>query len=85
MLFMELLVECHKKGRARESILRYIKSETNFIQIDWCNYIFESIKSCKNAWSRDDNSSPFNGPLAILTLLYVEPIEFWNKNQLKIR
>ncbi|KAD0618057.1 hypothetical protein E3N88_43972 [Mikania micrantha] len=65
MLFMTVLVECHKNGRAREGIL----------------------------------SSPFNGPLAILTLLYVEgfeckgisvdktvePIEFWNKNRLKIR
>ncbi|KAL8240544.1 hypothetical protein R6Q59_013899 [Mikania micrantha] len=99
MLFMTVLVECHKNGRAREGILRYITAETDFSQIDWCNYVFESIKSCKLGWSLDDNSSPFNGPLAILTLLYVEgfeckgisvdktvePIEFWNKNRLKIR
>ncbi|KAD5961635.1 hypothetical protein E3N88_13108 [Mikania micrantha] len=99
MLFMTVLVECHKNGRAREGILRYITAETYFSQIDWCNYVFESIKSCKLGWSPDDNSSPFNGPLAILTLLYVEgfeykgisvdktvePIEFWNKNRLKIR
>ncbi|KAD3066953.1 hypothetical protein E3N88_34833 [Mikania micrantha] len=99
LLIMTILVECHKKGRVRENILRYITSETDFSKIDWCDYIFESIKSCKMGWSRDDNSSPFNGPLTILTLIYVdgfeckgisvdkkiEPIEFWNKNRLKIR
>ncbi|KAD4981750.1 hypothetical protein E3N88_18421 [Mikania micrantha] len=68
MLFMTMLVECHKNGRAREGILRYITAETDFSQIDWCNYVFESIKSCKLGWSPDDNSSPFNGPLAILTV-----------------
>ncbi|KAD0111626.1 hypothetical protein E3N88_44776 [Mikania micrantha] len=99
LLIMTILVECHKNGRVRENILRYITSETDFSKIDWCDYIFESIKSCKMGWSRDDNSSPFNGPLTILTLIYVdgfeckgisvdkkiEPIEFWNKNRLKIR
>ncbi|KAL8231463.1 hypothetical protein R6Q57_001241 [Mikania cordata] len=47
----------------------------DFSQIDWCNYVFESIKPCKLGWSPDDNNSPFNGPLAILTLLYVEGFE----------
>ncbi|KAL8232572.1 hypothetical protein R6Q57_002350 [Mikania cordata] len=125
VLFMAILVECHKNGRVREGILRYITSETDFSEIDWCTYIFENLRSCKIRWSRDDNSSPFNGPLTILTmcifftkcsytqthvvifkitsiylqLIYVEgfeckgisvdkriePIEFWNKNRLKIK
>ncbi|KAL8200196.1 hypothetical protein R6Q57_011535 [Mikania cordata] len=67
VLFIVVLVECHKNGRVRESILRYITSETYFLKIDWCDYIFESLKSCKIGWSRDENSSPFNGPLTILT------------------
>ncbi|KAL8214478.1 hypothetical protein R6Q57_003927 [Mikania cordata] len=99
VLFLAVLVKCHKNGRVKEGILRYITSETNFSEIDWCDYIFENLRSCKIGWSRDDNSSPFNGPLTILTLIYVEgfeckgisvdkrihPIEFWNKNRLKIR
>ncbi|KAD3337886.1 hypothetical protein E3N88_33407 [Mikania micrantha] len=99
VLFMAVLVECHKNGRVKEGILRYITSQTDFSEIDWCDYIFECLRSCKIGWARDDNSSPFNGPLTILTLIYVEgfeckgisvdkrihPIEFWNKNRLKIR
>ncbi|KAD3641993.1 hypothetical protein E3N88_31217 [Mikania micrantha] len=99
VLFMTVLVECHKNGRVKEGILRYITSQTDFSKIDWCDYIFECLRSCKIGWARDDNSSPFNGPLTILTLIYVEgfeckgisvdkrihPIEFWNKNRLKIR
>ncbi|KAD4888794.1 hypothetical protein E3N88_20867 [Mikania micrantha] len=30
LLFMTILVECHKNGRVRENILRYITSETDF-------------------------------------------------------
>ncbi|KAL8241591.1 hypothetical protein R6Q59_011893 [Mikania micrantha] len=71
MLFMTVLVEYHKKGRVREGILRYITAETDYSQIDWCNYVFESIKSCKLGWSPDDNSSLFNGPLAILTVCFM--------------
>ncbi|KAL8267834.1 hypothetical protein R6Q59_001632 [Mikania micrantha] len=72
LLFMTILIECHKNGRVIENILRYITSETDFSKIDWCDYIFESIKSCKMGWSRDDNSSPFNGPLTILTGISVD-------------
>ncbi|KAL8227414.1 hypothetical protein R6Q59_000120 [Mikania micrantha] len=99
VLLLTVLVECHKNGRVKEGILRYITSQTDFSKIDWCDYIIECLRSCKIGWVRDDNSSPFNGPLTILTLIYVEgfeckgisvdkrihPIEFWNKNRLKIR
>ncbi|KAI3763181.1 hypothetical protein L1987_53632 [Smallanthus sonchifolius] len=57
------------------------------------------VKGCKKRWKSNDRSVPFSGPLAILTLLYVDsieckgikmdkntiPISFWNMSRLKER
>ncbi|KAK9050262.1 hypothetical protein SSX86_030769 [Deinandra increscens subsp. villosa] len=59
----------------------------------------QALKECKIGWRRQDLSSPFVGPLAILVLLYVDSFEcegiitdpsknaisFWNKKNLKQR
>ncbi|KAL8216151.1 hypothetical protein R6Q57_022988 [Mikania cordata] len=46
VLFIVVLVECHKNGRVKEGILRYITSQTDFSEIDWYDYIFESLRIC---------------------------------------
>ncbi|KAI3675016.1 hypothetical protein L1987_84597 [Smallanthus sonchifolius] len=74
-------------------------TETYFRNIDWCDYIIENLKVCKIGWNRFDNSSPFNGSLTILTMLYVDSVEcrkmkvnytinqitFWTMDRLRIR
>ncbi|KAI3676541.1 hypothetical protein L1987_86152 [Smallanthus sonchifolius] len=90
---------------APSEIVRHIESsrdediETDFRNIDWCDYIIENLKVCKIGWNRFDNSSPFNGPLTVLTILYVDSVEcrkmkvdytinqitFWTMDRMRIR
>ncbi|KAI3828254.1 hypothetical protein L1987_02352 [Smallanthus sonchifolius] len=99
MLFLTIMVECQKQGSYKESILSFLSPETKFTDMDWCGYIVESMKSCKNGWKRKDITSPFTGPLTILMLLYadificggmkvdttVNAITYWNMKRLKLR
>ncbi|KAD2805043.1 hypothetical protein E3N88_38420 [Mikania micrantha] len=99
MLFVIVLVECTKNGRMKEDIVRYFYSGTDFSKFDWCDFIVDKTRGCKSGWLRCDNRSPFNGPLTILTLLYVnsidckglkvdptkQPITFWTKAMLRRR
>ncbi|KAK9048810.1 hypothetical protein SSX86_032223, partial [Deinandra increscens subsp. villosa] len=88
-----------KVGRLKETVLDYISSDVDFKHVDWVYYIIEAIKGCKERWRREDNTSEFAGPLAILMLLYVDStkcngmvvddsvnaITFWTKQNLKFR
>ncbi|KAL8217911.1 hypothetical protein R6Q57_021284 [Mikania cordata] len=99
MLFVIVLVECTNNGRMKEDILRYFYSGTDFSKFDWCDFIVDKTRGCKSGWLRCDNRSPFNDPLTILTLLYVnsidckglkvdptkQPITFWTKAMLRKR
>ncbi|KAI3762718.1 hypothetical protein L1987_53159 [Smallanthus sonchifolius] len=99
MCFLAVMVECHGQGRCKEKILDKLTGETDFSNINWCAYIIDSMRGCKKRWKRNDHSVPFSGPLAILTLLYVDsveckgikmdnkmnPISFWNMSRLKER
>ncbi|KAK9049238.1 hypothetical protein SSX86_031795 [Deinandra increscens subsp. villosa] len=99
MCFLSVMVECHLNGRLREKILDYISFDIDWKEIDWCDYILQALKECKIGWRRQDLSSPFAGPLAILALLYVDSFEcegitmdpsknaisFWNKKNMKQR
>ncbi|KAK9050157.1 hypothetical protein SSX86_030873 [Deinandra increscens subsp. villosa] len=99
MCFLSVMVECYAQGRLKETVLDYISSDVDFKHVDWVYYIIEAIKGCKERWRREDNTSEFAGPLAILMLLYVDStkcngmvvddsvnaITFWTKQNLKFR
>ncbi|XP_076924089.1 uncharacterized protein LOC143586421 [Bidens hawaiensis] len=99
MLFLATMVQCMTHGRCKDDILKYFTGDTDFSKINWCSYVVDSMKDCKELWRRCDFKSPFTGPLCILTLLYVDsiectgmkidrgvkPIEFWTKDRLKNR
>ncbi|KAJ0485815.1 hypothetical protein HanHA89_Chr14g0572631 [Helianthus annuus] len=99
MLFLTVMVECNRNGRMKEWILKSLTGNTDFSKINWCAYVIQQIKSCKDGWKRYDPDSPFSGPLTLLALLYVDrvkctglevdrsinPIVLWNKNELKKR
>ncbi|KAI3694887.1 hypothetical protein L1987_77869 [Smallanthus sonchifolius] len=91
--------KCHGQERCKENILDKLTGEIDFSKINWCAYILDSMKGCKKRWKSNDRSVPFSGPLAILTLMYVDsieckgikmdkntnPISFWNMSRLKER
>ncbi|XP_021995355.1 uncharacterized protein LOC110892504 [Helianthus annuus] len=93
------MVECNKNGRMKEWILKTFRGDTDFSKINWCAYLIQQIKSCKDGWKSCDPESPFSGPLTLLALLYVDrvkctgfpvdrtiyPIVFWSKYELKKR
>ncbi|KAJ0786395.1 hypothetical protein HanOQP8_Chr02g0054981 [Helianthus annuus] len=99
MLFLTVMVECNKNGQMKEWILKTFTGDTDFSKINWCAYLIQQIKSCKDGWKSCDPESPFSGPLTLLALLYVDrvkctgfpvdrtiyPIVFWNKYELKKR
>ncbi|XP_035846456.1 uncharacterized protein LOC118492485 [Helianthus annuus] len=99
MLFLTVMVECNKNGRMKEWILKTFRGDTDFSKINWCAYLIQQIKSCKDGWKSCDPESPFSGPLTLLALLYVDrvkctgfpvdrtiyPIVFWSKYELKKR
>ncbi|KAI3754459.1 hypothetical protein L1987_54243 [Smallanthus sonchifolius] len=99
MCFLAVMVECNGQGGCKEKILDKLIGETDFNKINWCAYILDSVKGCKKRWKSNDRNVPFSGPLAILTMLYVDSIEckgikmdkntnlisFWNMSRLKER
>ncbi|KAK9080316.1 hypothetical protein SSX86_000074 [Deinandra increscens subsp. villosa] len=97
--FMSVLVECLSLGCLKEKILKYISSDIDWADINWCEYIIDALRVCKKGWRRMDTTSSFHGPLAILILLYVDSfdckgmkvdrnqnaITFWTKDNQKRR
>ncbi|KAD3337316.1 hypothetical protein E3N88_32836 [Mikania micrantha] len=98
MLFLSTIVECHAHGKCKLDVLNYLADNTDISKVNWCSYIIDCIEKCKSGWL-PNTKSPFKGPLAVLTLLYVDnvkckgmnvdhtkaPIEFWNMEKLKQR
>ncbi|KAD4982386.1 hypothetical protein E3N88_19057 [Mikania micrantha] len=98
MLFLSTIVECHAHGKCKLDVLNYLADDTDISKVNWCSYIIDCIEKCKYGWL-PNTKSPFKGPLAVLTLLYVDnvqckgmnvdhtkaPIEFWNMQKLKQR
>ncbi|KAK9074316.1 hypothetical protein SSX86_006914 [Deinandra increscens subsp. villosa] len=99
MLVLTVLVECYAQGSCREHILDLITRGLPFERVNWCEYIVDSIKYCKDNWRPEDPAYQFAGPLTILTMLYVDKIEcpgvnidpkvnaitFWTMKRLKAR
>ncbi|KAI3776424.1 hypothetical protein L1987_46206 [Smallanthus sonchifolius] len=99
VLFSSTMIKCHKNGLCRHDIIDYKTDDNDFGDFDWCSYVVDSIRNCKKGWRRGDLSSNFNGPLTILTLLYVDsitcpgfdvertlrPITFWTLENLRRR
>ncbi|KAI3725410.1 hypothetical protein L1987_65198 [Smallanthus sonchifolius] len=99
VLFSSTMINCHKNGLCRHDIIDCKTDDNDFGDFDWCSYVVDSIRNCKKGWRRGDQSSNFNGPLTILTLLYVDsitcpgfdvertlrPLTFWTLDNLRRR
>ena len=46
-----------KGGQCRpQEILKYIREDTKISSIDWCKYVYDSLKVSKEGWVRDDSA-----------------------------
>ena len=61
-----------------QEILKYICEDTKISSIDWCKYVYDSLKVSKKGWVRDDSAIYYSGPLTALivsvhfnTLIYI--------------
>ncbi|KAK9064749.1 hypothetical protein SSX86_016131 [Deinandra increscens subsp. villosa] len=84
------------QGRVKQKIAKKVYFDIDWSDINFCEYILQVLKDCKNGWKPSSN---FNGPLTILTLLYVDSfvcegmdidedknaISFWNMDKLQVR
>ncbi|KAM0054909.1 hypothetical protein Hdeb2414_s0006g00200061 [Helianthus debilis subsp. tardiflorus] len=79
-LFLNSMVECALSGSLLTHLLECIDESVDIELMDWCGYVFESLKGCKRLWNRDDRGSYFNGPIVFLILLYLEATSFEKLN-----
>ncbi|KAI7739906.1 hypothetical protein M8C21_029308 [Ambrosia artemisiifolia] len=99
MLFLNSMVECMPSGSCMTDLLECIDESVDIKSIDWCGYVFESLKRCKRLWKRNDPRCYFTGPIVFLILLYfeatsfekldcpsnVQATSFWNVEKMKKR
>nr|GFB80199.1 hypothetical protein CTI12_AA431800 [Tanacetum cinerariifolium] len=57
-------------------ILEYITPNTNLSNINWCDYVWRAIKTCKKGWKKGKKDSYFRGPLTVLTVSFVNFLLF---------
>ncbi|MFS8008116.1 hypothetical protein Hanom_Chr14g01268951 [Helianthus anomalus] len=99
MLFISTMVSCTMNGITMYTLLYMFDMDHGFREHDWCQFIIDTVKVCKNHWKRCDKNSWFRGPLTFLVLLYLdgtrsvgfddeitEPqISYWNTERISQR
>nr|GEW77414.1 hypothetical protein [Tanacetum cinerariifolium] len=69
MLFANI-IGCRKKTGSYEfEILKHIIRDTNLCNINWCQYVSNSLPLCKDGWKKDLLNNFFCRPVTLLTLL----------------
>ena len=68
VLFTSVMGRLKNKGVCDLKILDYITPDTNLSNINWCDYIWKCIKSCKIGWKKGKKDCFFLGPLTFLTV-----------------
>ncbi|KAD5507737.1 hypothetical protein E3N88_15440 [Mikania micrantha] len=99
VLFLNSMVECIVSGKCKTDVVERIDEDVDVKTVDWCGYVYECLKKCKDGWNRDDIGSYFTGPLTFLILIYLEgttfkhldtptnvpAIKFWSVEMMKKR
>ncbi|GJU37285.1 hypothetical protein Tco_1185639 [Tanacetum coccineum] len=72
VLFTSIMGNIRQKGVCDTTILDYITPNTNLSNINWCEYVWRALKTCKKGWKKGKKDSYFRGPLTVLTMCYVD-------------
>ncbi|KAL8261180.1 hypothetical protein R6Q59_025229 [Mikania micrantha] len=62
-------VDCWKNGLCKYALIERLDLEVDLKDYDWCGYVVDAIRRCKEGWKRCTRSPPFVGPPTILTLV----------------
>ncbi|GJW41279.1 hypothetical protein Tco_0067124, partial [Tanacetum coccineum] len=76
MLFANILGCCKKTGSCELEILNHINRDTNLCNINWCQYVWDSLPNCKDGWRKELLNNFFCGPVTLLTMIYVDGVQF---------
>nr|GFC21092.1 hypothetical protein [Tanacetum cinerariifolium] len=75
MLFANI-IGCRKKTGSYEfEILKHIIRDTNLCNINWCQYVSNSLPLCKDGWKKDLLNNFFCRPVTLLTMIYVDGVK----------
>ena len=61
---------CKKNGVCDLEILKHLSPNTNFENINWCEYVLESLLRCKEGWKKHLKNNSFCGPVTLLTVIF---------------
>ncbi|GJV86538.1 hypothetical protein Tco_1530476 [Tanacetum coccineum] len=90
VLFTSLMGTIKQKGVFYLKILDNITPTTNVLDINWCEYVWSSLKMCKSGWKKGKNDCYFRGPLTFLIMSYVDGtkcnanIVYWKRPPTKV-
>ena len=68
VLFANVMGGVKGKAVCDLRVLDHIRSDTDLASINWCEYVYRGLKSCKDGWKREMTNSYFLGPLTLLTV-----------------
>ena len=68
VLFANLMADCNSSGSCNLSFLSKIANEQMLSNIDWCEYLYERLRTSKERWKRDNPECFYSGPLTYLTV-----------------
>ncbi|KAK9073359.1 hypothetical protein SSX86_007683 [Deinandra increscens subsp. villosa] len=71
-LFSSVMAESGNNEYMKLDFVPSIKDETNLNNINWNKYVMDALKRCKDTWMSSGGGPRFTGPLALLTLVYVD-------------
>ncbi|GJU67627.1 RNA-directed DNA polymerase, eukaryota [Tanacetum coccineum] len=75
MLFANIMGCCKKTGSCEFEILKHISRDTNLCNINWCQYVLDSLPLCKDGWKKELQNNFFCGPVTLLTMIYVDGVQ----------
>lgn len=71
VLMVSTLVRAMKDGRVYQRFLPSLNPTSVINEFDWCEFVVEAVKECKQDWIPNDRSHAFTGPLTFLVVCEV--------------
>ncbi|GJT67909.1 hypothetical protein Tco_1019389 [Tanacetum coccineum] len=75
MLFANIFGCCKKTGSCELEILNHINRDTNMCNINWCQYVWDSLPNCKDGWRKELLNNFFCGHVTLLTMIYMDGVQ----------
>ncbi|KAK9073527.1 hypothetical protein SSX86_007851 [Deinandra increscens subsp. villosa] len=74
VLMVSTLVQSMPNGYVYIRFLQSITKNSDFKKLNWCDFVVQAAKDCKNAWDPNKKNSKFVGPLTFLVLLFCDRV-----------